>query len=216
MPNAGSGPGNSYIGNDFRSAYLPGVALTGSGQTVALVQFDGYDASDIAAYEARAGLPSVTLSNVFVDGLATPTGSGGEVEVSLDIEMVISMAHGLSKVIVYEGNPPPNFIPNNVLNRIVTDNLARQISCSWTWGDGPNAATDEILKEMAAQGQSFVASGDFDSYKNGAVDNPALKSYPAQRYQRYVCRGDKFADDGARWCLRIRKGLEHKTVGPEA
>src|SRR5262249_12103436 len=42
VPNAGSGPGGSYRGNDFRAAYLPGVALSGSGQSVGLVQFDGY------------------------------------------------------------------------------------------------------------------------------------------------------------------------------
>ncbi|HEX3358946.1 MAG TPA: protease pro-enzyme activation domain-containing protein, partial [Tepidisphaeraceae bacterium] len=49
-PNAttGSGPGGDYIGDDFRRAYVPGTTLDGSGQTVALVQFDGYFASDIA------------------------------------------------------------------------------------------------------------------------------------------------------------------------
>jgi hypothetical protein len=46
----GSGPGQSYMGNDFRHAYVPGTALTGSGQTVALYQGDGYFASDIATY----------------------------------------------------------------------------------------------------------------------------------------------------------------------
>jgi hypothetical protein len=32
-PNAGSGPSGTYMGNDFRAAYVPGVSLTGSGQT---------------------------------------------------------------------------------------------------------------------------------------------------------------------------------------
>jgi len=36
------------------------------------------------------------------------------------------MAPGLSKVIVYEG-----YFLNSVLNRIATDNLAKQISMSW-------------------------------------------------------------------------------------
>ncbi len=180
-PNAGSGPGNSYIGNDFRTAYVPGPSLTATGQTVALVQFDGYLASDIAAYEAQAGLPSVTLTNVLLDGFSgTPTGNGGEIEVSLDIEMVIAMAPGLSKVIVYEGNPN-FFIPNDVLNRIATDNSARQISCSWTWSGGPSATTDQIFQQMATHGQSFfVASGDSDSYANGAVDSSTGFGYPAQ------------------------------------
>ena len=33
-PRAGSGPSGSFIGNDFRAAYAPGVTLTGSGQKV--------------------------------------------------------------------------------------------------------------------------------------------------------------------------------------
>jgi subtilase family serine protease len=60
ISNAGSGSGGSYKGYDFRAAYLPSVSLTGAGQTVALVQFDGYLASDIAVYESQAGLPAVT------------------------------------------------------------------------------------------------------------------------------------------------------------
>ena len=183
IANSGSGSGGSFMGNDFRAAYLPGVTLTGSGQTVALIQFDGYLASDIAAYESQAGLPSVTLSNVLLDGFSgTPTGNGGEVEVSMDIELAIAMAPGLSRVIVYEGNPnSPNFIPNDVLNRVVLDNAAKQISCSWTWTGGPSTTTDQIFQQMIAQGQSFfTASGDVDSYKNGAVDNASLFGYPAQ------------------------------------
>lgn len=180
-PNSGSGSGGTYIGNDFRAAYLPGVSLNGAGQTVALVQFDGYLVSDITAYENQAGIHAVTLTNVLLDGFSgTPTGNGGEVEVSMDIELAIAMAPGLSKVIVYEGNPN-NFIPNDVLNRIALDNSARQISCSWTWTGGPSVTTDQIFQQMAAQGQSFfTASGDVDSYKNGAVDNASLFGYPAQ------------------------------------
>lgn len=91
--NAGSGPSGTYMGKDFRAAYVPDSPLNGAGQTVGLLQFDGYTSSDIAYYESHAGLPSVTLSNVLIDGASGfPSGSGGEVEVSLDIEMAISMA----------------------------------------------------------------------------------------------------------------------------
>src|SRR5262249_40745397 len=40
QPQAGSGPGGSYKGVDFRAAYAPGVLLTGAGQYVGLLQFD--------------------------------------------------------------------------------------------------------------------------------------------------------------------------------
>jgi subtilase family serine protease len=160
-PASGSGPSGSYRGYDFRSAYIPGVSLNGSGQVVALVEFDGYYPNDIAAYEGQAGLPDVPLQNVLLDGFSgTPTANAKQVqEVSLDIEMAISMAPGLSEVIVYE-------VPNNntsfkidVLNRIATDNLAKQISCSWILGDSTNF--DQIYQQYASQGQAvFQSSGD--------------------------------------------------------
>lgn len=163
-PNSGSGPFGSYMGRDFRAAYAPGVTLNGSGQSIALVQFDGYYSNDIAAYLNRAGLTNypVSLTNVPVNG-GVPTPGSGNSEVCLDIEMVISMAPAVSKIIVYEG--PNGSTPwSTILSRIANDNLARQISCSWG-GGGPNAVSEGVFKQMAAQGQSFFnASGDSDAF----------------------------------------------------
>jgi len=164
---SGSGPSGNYMGNDFRAAYVPGVALTGAGQSVGLLECDGYYASDITLYESQAGLPNVTLTNVPVDGgIVTP--GDGVVEVSLDIEMAISMAPGLSSVIVYEaptdpvidGSPPYIY---DMLNRMATDNLAKQISSSWVFRN--DASIDQMFQQFALQGQSFFeASGDDDAY----------------------------------------------------
>ncbi|HEV2435088.1 MAG TPA: protease pro-enzyme activation domain-containing protein [Verrucomicrobiae bacterium] len=180
-PADGSGASGTYMGYDFRAAYAPGVALTGTGQTIGLVQFDGYYPGDITAYESNAGLPSVTLTNVYIDGFdGTPVDTDGNIEVSLDIEMVISMAPGLAKVILYEA--PTNGIPNDILNRMATDNQARELSCSWGWGGGPDTNADQIFQEMALQGQSFfAASGDSDAYytstsTNFPADDPYLTS----------------------------------------
>src|ERR1035437_7214433 len=49
-PNSGTGPGGSYRGSDFRTAYVPGTTNTGTGQSVGLLQFDGYYPKDIATY----------------------------------------------------------------------------------------------------------------------------------------------------------------------
>jgi subtilase family serine protease len=43
----GSGPAGLFIGKDFRAAYAPGVTLSGSGQAVGLIEFDGFYASDV-------------------------------------------------------------------------------------------------------------------------------------------------------------------------
>jgi uncharacterized repeat protein (TIGR03803 family) len=154
----GSGPGGTYLGNDFRSAYLPGVTLTGSGQNVGILEFDsGYFQSDITAYELLADLPNVPVSAVLLDGYNGGPGIGND-EVSLDIEMAISMAPGLAEVIVYEGSSA-----DDILNRMATDNLAKQLGASWSYALDENS--DQIFMQFAAQGQSFFnSSGDSDAY----------------------------------------------------
>lgn len=179
-PYRGSAPGGTYMGNDFRNAYVPGTSLNGAGQKVALVQFDGYTSNDITVYETMAGRSAVSLTNILLSGFSgQPTGSGGEVEVSLDIEMIISMAPGISQIMLYEGNPAV-FLPNVVLNQIAVDNAAKQISCSWGWSGGPSVVSDQIFKEMALQGQTFfTAAGDSDAYLPGQVDDPNYNFCPA-------------------------------------
>jgi len=120
----GSGPSGIFIGLDFRNAYAPGVLLDVAGESVGLVALDNYYPTDISTYEDLAGLPSVTITNVLINGFNRPP-SLNNGEVALDIEMAVSMAPGLSKVIVYMGA-----VPNDVLNRMATDNQARQLSSS--------------------------------------------------------------------------------------
>ena len=167
-PGTGSGPEGSYMGYDFRAAYVPGVPLLGTGQSVGLVEFDGYYAPDIALYAAQAGLPGVTLTNVLIDGFDGMPGPNDD-EVSLDIEMAISMAPGLANVIIYQTGITNN--PNDLLNRMATDNAAKQLSASWLYPTDTN--TDPIFLQFAAQGQSFFnASGDADAY-TGVIPTPA-------------------------------------------
>src|SRR5581483_8118396 len=83
---SGSAPGGKYRGYDFRNAYVAGVTLSGAGQTVGLVEGDGYFTSDIATYESQAGLPNVPIVTVLLDGLSTTPSSNTNAvaEVSLD------------------------------------------------------------------------------------------------------------------------------------
>ena len=156
----GSGPSGYYAGNDFRNAYAPGTALNGAGQSVGLLEFSSYYAVDITNYENTIGVSSyVPLMNVVI-GRRAP-GTANNDEVALDIEMAIAMAPGLSQVIVYETSSSAS----SILSRMASDNLAKQLSSSWTWGGGPSTTIDNIFKQMAAQGQSFFqASGDSDAY----------------------------------------------------
>ena len=107
-PAAGSGTNGSYMSKDLRNAYVPGVTLSGTGQMVGLVEFEGFYASDITGYETMAGLPNVPIQNVLLDGFngipvtSDPDGIG---ECTLDIETAIAMAPGLSNVVVFDEGP---------------------------------------------------------------------------------------------------------------
>ena len=167
-----------YWGYDFRAAYAPGVALTGAGQTVALYELEGYASSDIATYISRTGLPNVPVQNVAIDGFSfvpVVTDTNGVLEVCLDIEVAIAMAPGLTKVMVYGATNGYNF-GNDMLNRIATDNQAKQISSSW--GINVNPTTEQIFQQFGAQGQSFfMAVGDADAYVGsigGGYDDPYI------------------------------------------
>ena len=183
----GSGPNGSYIGYDFRKAYAQNVTLDGTGQQLGLLEFGSYDNSDIVHYEQKAGLPAVTLSNEVVIG--NPGKGLWDEEVCGDIEMAISMAPGISKIIVYEaehGNPetPPSYQTRfeDILNMMASDNLAKELSSSFFIANTPSDANaDQAFIEMAVQGQSFFeCSADVDAYnylQNGQLVT-AIHNFP--------------------------------------
>ena len=176
-PRNGSAPdGSSYFGDDFRNAYVPGTALTGAGQMVGLLQFDGFYANDIATYATTAGggRTNIVIQTVLLDGfngVPTTGPNNGNGEVSLDIEMAMAMAPGLATIMGFEApNNTAYFI--DILNAMAASNQVKNLSCSWG-GGGPNATSEGIFKTFAAQGQSFFnASGDSDAF-TGAVSFPS-------------------------------------------
>ena len=183
---SGSAPGGDYLGDDFRAAYVPDTALTGAGQMVGLLQFDGFYAKDVLAYAKAAGgeRTSIPIQTVLIDGYngkPTTGRNSGNGEVALDIEMAMAMAPGLQKIIVFSGGP--NGQQNDILNVMAASNTVKNLSCSWGWGGGPDATTDAIFQQMAAQGQSFFnASGDSDAFKVGSsndVDSPSQANAPS-------------------------------------
>ena len=178
----GSGNGGLYTGGDFRAAYAPGVTLTGSGQAVGILELDGYIDSDIKMYEQQNGIPNVPLQNVYLDGY---TGGSPNEESAADIELVISMAPGLAKVIIY-GVPYSNAGIVDVLHEMANptqgEPLPYQITTSYYFFYDKNVY--DALARLAVQGQAlFVASGDYGSYNetsgSGAfppADHPLVTS----------------------------------------
>jgi Pro-kumamolisin, activation domain/Viral BACON domain len=198
----GSGGGNTgpFEGSDYRNAYAAGVSQDGTGQSVGLFELFAFSQQDIQDYEDENGISYVTVQPILIDGASGDDSDEDyfddegyldyAFEVTGDIEMAISMAPGLSSVLVYEGPTPQDEPPlgtnyvqdasttaqiNDVLNRMATDNLAKQLSCSY--GMDINLSTVQIFQQFAAQGQSFfLASGDGGAYSS-VVDEPADDPY---------------------------------------
>ena len=169
--NATGSMGGFFEGSDIRAAYLPGVTLTGSGQTVGLFEFGPYNVSDVENYFNSVGQPlNVSIVNVLLNGVSGTCGSGcDDGEEVIDIEQAISMAPGLKAVYVYEGSSDVS-----ILNQMAVDNIAKQLSCSFGWLPADPASDEPIFKEFAAQGQNlFVASGDSGAF---SASNPEF--YP--------------------------------------
>jgi kumamolisin len=165
--NPGSGPDGDYIGSDLRSAYYGGTTLTGSGQSVGLLEFAGYNIQDINAYFSSVGQKrTVSVVGVSTDGSSLScTGSCDDTEQALDIEQAISMAPDLHQVRVYVSDTSDP----SIFNKMATENICKSLSCSWGWMPADPGSDDPIFKEFAAQGQTlFVASGDSGSYNRGS------------------------------------------------
>lgn len=165
----GSGPGGDFIGSDMRAAYYGGTALTGTGQSLGLFEFAGYNENDVTEYFSKVGQTlKVSVVGVSTDGSSLScTGSCDDTEQVLDIEQAISMAPGMKQVRVYVSDTSDV----SIFNRMATDNLAKQLSCSWGWSPADPSSDDPIFKEFMAQDQNlFVAAGDSAAFTTRSTD----------------------------------------------
>jgi len=162
----GSGLNGTFTGANLRNAYAPGIALMGEGQSVGVIEFDGFFNADPLSYEATYGL-NVPIQVVTLNGFSqtvaqsgpngTPS-SGADGEVAGDIEMPLAMAPKLKSVIVYEGS---NF--DSILAQAAeTQNnapFANQLSMSWTFA--VDSGAQQGVDKLAMLGVTlFVVAGD--------------------------------------------------------
>ena len=106
----GSGPSASFLGSDMRAAYYGG-SLTGSGQSVGLLEYYGTDLADLNTYFTNVNQTNnVPITLVSTDGTSTScvdTAAGGncdDTEQTLDITQALGMAPGLSSLVMYVGS----------------------------------------------------------------------------------------------------------------
>jgi hypothetical protein len=153
------------------------VSGTGAGMTVATVQFDGWNSSDLTNYASAAGLTLSPgqMTSISVDGAAV---SGSDGEDSLDAETLLAMAPAAKQLMYIAPNN------NNGLFDVYAD-IAAQVASqhiaavSISWGfceanfDGPGGAAARATLEsslnaiVAAGATLFASSGDDGPYDCG-------------------------------------------------
>ena len=202
----GSGPSGYFLPGDLRAAYYGNGPLTGSGQVFGVFLLDGYAIADtvstfngaasstafgndnLLTYRPTPGGPTYTIPiiSVLLDGvISNPSGifcsptECNDIDESTNMAEMIGMAPGISQVRQYIGK-----WSEDVFNAIASENLAKQINCSYDIVISPAVAS--LFQELAAQGQNiFVSSGDEGAYPlnpgNYWSSNPWITSVGANQ-----------------------------------
>ena len=162
-------------GKTNSSGLPPG--LNGSGQNLGLLEFDGYETSDVKNWLTFANLPSDRinhLSNVAIEGGQTPSGCTqssakcGTTEALLDIEAAMGVAQG-ANVIVYTASSGTDLAEAINLAGNYMTYTGGALSVSWSSCEGdvsPSDATgiDSIVYDDEFFGVTvFTGSGDTGS-----------------------------------------------------
>lgn len=173
-----NGPGGGYTPAQIKGGYNVSGA-TGSGQKIALLEFDGFQQSNISTYDSHYGLSSSAPTVSKVDGGSGALGDG-QVEVELDIEVLNAIAPAAS-VTVFEG---PNSDAGEVdTYQAIVDSGTPVTSISWGAAESQRTSSnisdvDAVFQQGAAEGLGFFAASG-DSGSDDAGDGGTSVDYPA-------------------------------------
>ncbi len=171
---------------------------SGQGQVLGLLEFDTFYQSDITAWENDYSLTPTYASivPVSVDGASpSATPGSGQGEVTLDIDMLLSLAYNASQIRVYEAplsetsSTTASFSAETVdiFDAMANDSTPPSVISS-SWGSSElNFSQSEVqseanaLQQLALQGQTVcVASGDNGADDSGAKNTLSLDDPSAQ------------------------------------
>ena len=166
----------ALVPEDFQTIYnltpLYAAGITGTGQTVALVEDTNSFGSDWANYQSKFNLTSYggTLSTVHPNdagNCTNPGTNGDDVEADLDVEMVTAAAPGAAVEVISCSDTTTTFGGLIAIQNIVSAANPPQIismsygECEAINGAASNAAFNSAFQSAAAAGVSvFTSAGD--------------------------------------------------------
>ncbi|MBO0745803.1 MAG: S8/S53 family peptidase, partial [Candidatus Dormibacteraeota bacterium] len=170
---------------------------SGTTPCVGIVELGGgYTQSDINTFFQQAGVPTPTVVAVSVDGAsnAPSGGTGADVEVALDIEVVGAVAPGIKMAVYFAPNTDQGFY--DAVTTAVHDTANQPSAISISWGGPESSWTAQAMTQMeqafqdaAAVGVTItVASGDSGS-SDGVGDGLAHVDFPASAPHALGCGG---------------------------
>jgi subtilase family serine protease len=174
----GSGPSASFLGSDMRAAYYEGTSLTGSGQSLGLLEYYGTDLADLTTYYKNVNQTNnvpITLDST--DGTSTScleSAACDDTEQTLDMTQALGMAPGMSSLVMYVGSTD-----SAIFNAMATASpLNAQLSSSWTWNPADPTTDNPYFEEFSAQGQNlFQAAGDSGAWTSSSEIYPSDDVY---------------------------------------
>ncbi len=188
----------SYTPPQIARLYQFPTALTGAGQTVAIIELGGgYRTADLQAYFAALGLRTPSVTSVSVDGgRNAPSGdpNSADGEVLLDLEIVGAIANGARLAVYFAPNTDRGFL--DAITTSVHDPVRTPAIVSISWGGPESSWTaqalrgyDQAFQDAAALGVTVCcASGDSGS-SDGVNDGHAHVDFPASSPHVLACGG---------------------------
>lgn len=196
--------GTSYTPIQIAQHYGFPTNVTGTGQTIALIELGGgYNATQMATYFSGLGVKRTgKLVAVTVDGATNtpsdPNGADGEVQ--LDIEVAGAVAPGANVAVYFGPNQGNGFL--DAISAAVHDttNNPTVISISWggpesSWATQDMDAMDQVFAAAATLGIVVTAASGDSGSKDGTSRNVA--DYPASSPNVLGCGGTSLPKSGA-------------------
>jgi kumamolisin len=163
---------DGYTPDQLEAAYdftpLTSQGIDGTGQSIALIEFDKFSLSDLQQFDAQNSLPDPTLKQYYVGGKTFKLQNSGET--TLDLEWAHALAPGATIQIYYLNGNQSNKAGWKSLATAVKQAAANgATSISMSFGacsvSSGYKTTESALAAVEKQGVSvFVSSGDTGAY----------------------------------------------------
>jgi kumamolisin len=191
----------SYTPVQVGKAYNFPTGVTGSGQSLAIIELGGgFAQSDLDAYFSELGLATPQVTAVPVDGGSnSPSGdpNSADGEVLLDIEVAGALAPGAAQAVYFAPNTDQGFVDAVAAAAHATPTPAA-ISISWggpedAWTAQARDALDQACADAVALGVTVLAAAGDNGSGDSETDGAPHCDFPASSPHVLGCGGTRLA-----------------------